>query len=538
LKLLTLIIALCVFPLSQSLACNTIDLLERWKAGDIPTAQPMVGRPFTQVDWITPDHRFHIHYDTTGENAVYNPHEDVNPMDRIPDYVNRTADYLALSYDTLVISLGFDPPPFDGSEGGDSLYDIYLTNDLGSTTPEIPSNQYPGRPAFSSFIQLGHDLRYPSRYGDDPNPFLKISVAHEYFHAIEFAYRAMSSDSTFWWFESCAKWAEERVFDNINDAYYSLGDYLSRPQKSLYNTDGAFLYGAWLWPEFLDERFGSAFIVRCWEEFTDFDFALTAINYALQHENSTINDEFCRHVVWNYFTGNNYRAGFYDEGADFDTTVYEARLHTSYPVDWVLAPLALQNMSTSYIVFENYNDLKSNLIIEYRNYTLDNQAVCIAVVKPSLPVQYNFYFIQTIVSQSFTIRDFNRGDKVIMMPVWLYESDPKEYLTTYLYRAFLRDSLTAISENDEPIQGYALDGVYPNPFNGAVSITFSAPIAKPYTIHIYDILGRPVMSRDGISREGINSLNWQAPADLASGVLFYVIDFGQKRLDGKMSLLK
>ncbi len=537
-KLLTLIIALCIYPLSQSLACNTTDILERWKAGGAPALQPSVGRPYTQVNWITPDHRFHIHYDTTGDNAVYNHQEDINPMDGVPDYVNRTADYLAMSYDTLVTLLGFDPPPFDGGEGGDSLYDIYLTNDLGSTTPETPSTQYPGRPAFSSYIQLGHDLRYPARYGNDPYPFLKISVAHEYFHAIEFAYRAMSSDSTFWWFESCAKWAEERVFDNINDAYYSIGDYFSRPNRSLYNTEGAFLYGTWLWPEYLDERFGSGFIIHCWQEFANFNFAITAINYALHDENSTINDEYCQHVVWNYFTGSNYREGFYNEGGDFDTTVYLARSHTSYPVDWTFAPVPLQNMSASYIVFKRYDDLKSNLIIEYRNNTEDNQAVCIAVVKPGFPVQFNLYYIQTIVPQSFTIRDFSRNDKVVMMPIWTYESNPKEYLSTYFYRAFLRDSITAISENDKPIQDYALDGAYPNPFNGAVTITFDAPVSKPYTIHIYDILGRPVMSRDDVSREGINTFNWLAPADLSSGVLFYVIDFGQKRLDGKMSLLK
>jgi hypothetical protein len=538
-KPLALIAALLFFPIGQSQACNTADLMEKLYASGGGAGQVLTGRPITQCAWATPDQKFIIHFDTTGSMAVFGSDIDVNPPDGIPDYVNRTADYLTLAYDSLITGIGFDPPPDDGMQGGDGRYDIYLTFNLGLTTPEEPSFQYPGRPAYTSFIQLGHDLRFSSRYGDDPYPFLKASVAHEFFHAIEFAYRAYSTDRTFWWFEACANWAEERVFDDVNDVYYSLPSYLPNLQHSLYMTNGQFIYGAWLFPEFIDERFGPEMILNCWNKFARYDFSIDAIMYALQGAGADINTEYCLHTIWNYFTGNNSLVGFYREGANFDTSVLVAATHTQYPVNWTMAPWPLENMSASYISFTRADDNISNLIIEYNNITSDKQAVCLAVVRQNAPVQYGIYQVSSEIHRTLMINRFSRGDVAILMPVWIFESNPKEEFSTYQYCAYLQDTMTAITENGAaPISEYSLDSVYPNPFNGAVTISFDAPASGPYTVRIYDITGRAIAERDGISRQGSNHLTWQAPADLASGVLFYIIDFGQKRLDGKMSLLK
>jgi hypothetical protein len=364
-------------------------------------------------------------------------------------------------------------------------------------------------------------------------------VVHEFFHSIEFAYRAYSTDFTPWWFEACANWAEDRVFDDINDIYYSLPDYMSNPQNSLYRTSGRFLYGAWLFPEYLDERFGPDLLVNCWEKFAGYDFAQSAIGLALNETGTNLNSEYCSQVVWNYFTGANYKDGFYQEGADFDTTVYVARSHNTYPVEWTPAPHLLQNMSSSYIEFTRDDDSKSSLVIDYYNPSLDKQALCLAVIRQDSPVQISAYNIVSDMPQTFIVNDFAANDKIVMIPIWLYESNPKDDFSTYHYHAYLKDTLTAIDDNgSSPINDFTLNAAYPNPFNGAVSISFNAPVSNPYTIHIYDIVGRTIFQRAGISHSGLNTLTWQAPADLASGVLFYVIDIDQRRLDGKISLLK
>jgi hypothetical protein len=515
----------------RSFGCATSDLISSWKGqGIVATALP--GRPEMQTEWVTPDGRFKIHYDIIGDRAVFQAELDVDPADGIPDYVNRIGDYLALSYDSLVGSLNFDPPPSDGFNGGDGLYDIYLTESLGLTTPEEPSDEYPGHAAYTSFIQM----RFA--YGSDPIPQLKATTSHEFFHAIEFAYRAYSEDITPWWFESCANWAEEKVFDDLNLVYFNLPAYMLNPQQSLYLTNGQFIYGAWLVPEFFDERLGPDFIRESWEKFAQFDFAITALEFALFERGLDFNDEYCQHVIWNYFTGLNYRDGFYSEGADFGCTVFEARTYDSYPVNWSPQPVPLQNLASTYIVFKRDYLIKGALMIEYINRTEARQMVCLAVVRSSGMIQTSINPIESGVLAAFEIPDFGAVEKVIMAPVWIYEGNPRHGSTSYDYRAFIDSAGVGIAEGNGPIAGYSLDGAYPNPFNGAVSISFKSRQVSRFDFSVYDINGRLLLNKRAISKAGSNTINWEVPSDFSSGLLFYIIDFKTTRLFGKMSLLK
>lgn len=535
-RLSLLIVAIVVLLAGQSYACLTADLIESLgKTGGV-LDKTYYGRPAMQYDWPSPGGHFRIHYDMIGENAVYHPDEDINPADGIPDYVNRVAEYLEQAYDTLVVMIGFDPPPSDYYEGGDQLYDIYLTSIPGLTTPENPSDEYPGRPAFTSFIQLGHDLRN-QHYPNDPLPYLKVSAAHEFCHAIQFAYRAYSSDITPWWFESCANWAEEKVFDDINDVYFYLPSYFSYPYRSLYRTN-QFIYGSWIFPEYLDERFTPGIIVDCWEKFSGFDFAPTAIGYALHENDTELLFEYCLHVGWNYFTGPNYADGFYQEGADFDTTVAVAKTYYDYPLEWITEPVQLENMSSSYIVFRRQAPGKNTLVIQYYNDSGDRQYVTLAVVRNGATVEMSVNEIDNGIPSTFEIRDFSLDTKVVMAPIWPYEGEPNSGYTSYSYRAYLDSTGVAVSHDAAPISGYELKGAYPNPFNGAVSISFESPDVNPYILTVYDISGRRLDYIAGYASAGSNNVNWIPPSDLASGVLFYQIDINSKKFGGKMSLLK
>jgi hypothetical protein len=535
-KLLISAAVLLLLMVPRSYGCATADLIQLLhdNGGAVSALQ---GRPEMQRDWASPYGIFRIHFDIIGDRAVYHPEEDIDPPDGVPDYVNRVADYLALAYDSLIVSLGFDPPPSDGQNGGDQLYDIYLTDYSGLTTPEEQSDQYPGRPAYTSFIQIGHDLRIPP-YGDDPYPYLKATCAHEFFHAIEFAYRTYSEDVTPWWFEACANWAEEKVFDDLNYVYFSLPYYLSYPFESLYQTNGQFVYGAWLVPEYLEERQGTSFIIGCWEKFAQFDFAIEALEYTFIEHNLDYNNEYCLHVIWNYFTGPNYHPGFYSEAALFNTTVRVARIHDSYPVDWVGQPDPLQNLSSDYIVFQRQSFSKGSLIIEYLNPTDDRQIVCLAIVRSSGRVQIIIRPGENRAITTFQIPEIGGIDKVVLAPVWAFEGSPRQGSTLYEYMAYIDTAAISVTEDIEPAKDYSLTSAYPNPFNGAVTISFNAPRSEVYNLYIYDIMGRLIHCENNVAKIGSNSINWATPANLSSGMLFYVIDFQTKKLYGKMSLLK
>jgi Family of unknown function (DUF6055) len=534
-KILISMLALVAALAVSGPGCETVDLIESRCGFEDP---PMIlGRPIMEQDWATPDGRFRIHYDITGDIAVYHPEEDIDPADGVPDYVNRAADYLSMAYDTLIGEFAFDPPPSDGDLGGDPLYDVYLTEYTGLTTPESPSDQYPGRPAYTSYIQLGHDLR-TIRYPNDPLPLLKVLSAHELFHAIQFAYRAFSSDPTAWWFESCAKWAEECVFDDINDVYFDIHYYLAYSHRSLYRTAGHFIYGAWLFPQFLDQNYGPSFIRKCWEYFASFDFSMDAIRYAFLDSQIDPVLAYCQHTIWNYFTETNYYPGFYTEGASFPATVTEARSHSDYPVDWVDAPLLLENVASTYIVFRRTGFAKGILSIEYLNMTEDRHRVAIVTADPQTGVIFEIYEIDSGVPSRFVVNDFSADEKVIMIPVWIYEGIPRTHPTSFSYRAQLDTTGASAATDAAPVGDFSLVSAYPNPFNNAVSISYQAPQDGDCLFSVFDITGRRVYQHEYPVVAGINNISWNAPDGIASGILFYAIDFGNRRINGKMSLLK
>lgn len=365
------------------------------------------------------------------------------------------------------------------------------------------------------------------------------SVAHEFFHAVEFSYRAYSADQTAWWFESCANWAEERVFDDLNDVYYVLPFYLGSTRRSLYLSNGPFMYGSWLLPQFLDERFGGEFIRDAWVKFASFDFAILALEYALQENGTNFNSEYLQHALWNYFTGPNSADGFYEEAAEFPTSVTVVGNHVNYPVDWVINPVFMGNVSSSYVVFRHHEFAKGGLIIDYYNPNDDRHSVCLAKVYPGNQISVSIYDIDSGIPSTFVVPDFTRAEKVVMIPVWLFEGSPRQDITGYSYSAHLDTTITSIAEGGgQPIDGYALEGAYPNPFNGAVAISFSAPAAVDYQLSIYDLGGRLIQQYDEQAHSGRNIVNWRAPREVSSGVFFYVLEFETGKLSGKMSLLK
>ncbi len=515
--------------------CATADLI----ANFAPPADGgiILTRPTNQHEWLTPDGEFKIHYDTEGPYAVYRPEEDVNPPDGIPDYVNRCADFLIESRRVIVDVLEFDPPPSDGEQGGDSRYDIYISNVPALTTPESPSDEYPGRPAYTSYIQLGHDMRTP-RYPDDPLPYLKISAAHEYFHAVQFAYRAYSSDITPWWFESSAVWMEEVVFDDVNDVYYQVPDYLPHLHKSLYQTSGFFIYGAWLYPDFLSESIGPWIIKRTWEKFASFDRALQALKLSFDEFGLDFNTEYCRHTVWDFFTGENYRPGFYEEGSVFNASVTVAATHTEYPVPWSEQPLSQQNVSAVYIQFIKPAISQGSLVLEYENPTDNLQYISIVALRLSGEIEYSIHRIVNHIVPMFVVRDFQTCEKVVAIPVWGYEGDDIEGTTVYNYRAYIDSTTTAISDAEETPRQFSLQGVYPNPFNGSVSIAFSSPGDYDYSIELYDFIGRLVLAGNGIGVRGLNRVNLDMPESLAGGIYLFSITLDHQVLNGKMIYLK
>ena len=218
---------------------------------------------------------------------------------------------------------------------------------------------------------------------------------------------------------------------------------------------------------------------------------------------------------------------------------YRAMNYSTYPVEWVSDPIPQENLSGAYIVFENPLSARSNLVIEYQNLSSDKHAVAIARISPDSGVQYNIYLVQSFIVNTFVVEEFNSCEKVVMMPIWLYEGVPAPGVTSYSYAAHIDTVNVGIEQEGPDIPlSFEVKDVYPNPFTGAVSISFSSPSETYCDFIVYGINGQKVFETRNAVVVGINRLIWTPADGIASGVHFYRISQGDKIIRGKFVYLK
>ena len=173
--------------------------------------------PDAETYWTqdTPEGHFKIHYNENGAHAVYGSD---GIQDTIPDYVVSFGSYFEQSWDYQVNRLGYIHPPSDGTKGGDSRFDVYIL--------DISSYGYTDLDGGYAYIAVNN------RYDDFPPNLdpegsragaMKVTAAHEFFHAIQFEYDDWNYDSL-WWEENTAVWMEDKVFDAVNDYLNYLGN--------------------------------------------------------------------------------------------------------------------------------------------------------------------------------------------------------------------------------------------------------------------------------------------------------------------------
>jgi hypothetical protein len=114
---------------------------------------------------------------------------------------------------------------------------------------------------------------------------LRVTVAHEYNHVLQFTYDSLSFGSSLWMFESTATWAEERVYPAIDDYLTYVPSYATSTSKPLTQNDGGLrVYGAAMWNHYLDGTSGPQLIREAWEDLdlvTPAHFAPAAYDSAL-----------------------------------------------------------------------------------------------------------------------------------------------------------------------------------------------------------------------------------------------------------------
>ncbi|HUF57944.1 MAG TPA: MXAN_6640 family putative metalloprotease [Actinomycetota bacterium] len=362
-----------------------------------------------------------VHYVTTTVDAPPLEDEDTS---LVPDYVEATSGVLEDVWDAEVVGLGYRAPKSDvtsDNNGGNGLLDVYLA-DIGADgglygycTTDDP-NLDPSYPYWdmSAYCVLDNDYDI-SQYGyPDPMDPLQVTAAHEFFHAIQFAYD-IGEDA--WLMEGTATWVEEHVYDDINDNRQFLADSpLSKPTRPLDKNTGFQVYGGWIFWQFLTEYLGGTSpdprIVRATWRRADGSPAGQDM-YSTQAVASAVGARriggtrwrfrwaFADFAVWNARP-----SAFYDEGAAYAAATVARSVSLTRAAPSVRSTAQLDHLANRFVVVRRGSGLKATarlrITVDGPNHGTGPEA-SVVVIRKSGAVAYRVVDLNSSGNGAITV---------------------------------------------------------------------------------------------------------------------------------------
>ena len=227
--------------------------------------------------------------------------------------------------------------------GGNSLYDIYISNDgVGMVVPETPYNVPPYTGGYTTFMKVS---TMQNAHTTLPSWATHV-VAHELHHSIQLRYGYSTSGEpgnymhNAWFFEQSATYMENMIFPNANHLQLMLNNCsvvtpLTYPNYSIDYPSSIYPYRSALWQKFLVESLGDSSIIRLlWEDYGTryatgdpvslFPIYSDAIDSVTNNEIS-LSDSYKEYAVWRYFTGDRSINGeYFNEANNYCTSTIKS----------------------------------------------------------------------------------------------------------------------------------------------------------------------------------------------------------------------
>jgi hypothetical protein len=169
-----------------------------------------------------------------------------------PDWVDQTAATMEDVWAAEVDGMGYREPMADGTRGGNAKLDVYLA-ELGSQglygycDSDDPNNRW----NVWAYCVLDNDY---TGFPNTPLANLQVTAAHEFFHAVQFAYD-WGEDR--WLMEGTAVWMEDELYDAVDDnLQYLTASPIHTPGVPVDQGSMGNRYGAWLFWRYLSESAG------------------------------------------------------------------------------------------------------------------------------------------------------------------------------------------------------------------------------------------------------------------------------------------
>jgi hypothetical protein len=231
-------------------------------------------------------------------------------------WVRTNLEVISKVWRIQVGKLGYRKPIGDKRKGGNAKLDVYLKElgDRGIYGYCMPERKVRNHKWLASgYCVLDNDFA-EAQFGAPPMRSLRVTAAHEFFHAVQFAYDYGEDP---WLMEATATWMEERVADNVNDnrQYLPYGQ-IGNPGRPLdtFNRDGFNQYGNWAFFEYLSGRFGAGIVRQIWSSAGAYPgsghrYSTTAVKGALAGKRGGFTDVFRRFAAANTAPARTYPEG-------------------------------------------------------------------------------------------------------------------------------------------------------------------------------------------------------------------------------------
>lgn len=338
----------------------------------LESADPFAGRLLTRAlqppslahHAVSPSGHFRFHYDTEGPDAVGAADADGNG---VPDYVDLAMTLADSAWHVQVEVLGYQEPPEDGGFGGGDEIDIFLT-DVGRSRRYGLTYPLSGGDSGPSYLEIDNDFENPvfgtadgvcpGYSGSRGHDALRVTLAHEFFHAVQFGYYQRYDGA--WWQEASATWMEDVLHPGVNDYLQYVCIFLESPKSALDSGDprvDLHAYGSSIFAFFLDQRYGRETIRFTWEEHArrravrldNFDRALRDFHGEAGESGpeAGLDRAFSDFAVWSWFVGDRHRDEFFTEGDR-----YPSREEPAFPVSAGAAAAdsgAIDHMASRYV---------------------------------------------------------------------------------------------------------------------------------------------------------------------------------------------
>jgi hypothetical protein len=331
------------------------------QAGDLPTAGQrataarILARPTLEdgsdegpFEYTTPAGSYcgpHIcvHWvEDTSRNSVQGANNDLN-ITTVPAWVKTTLATMESVYAKEVTSLGYRAPLPDGILGGSAKTDVYLADVGAASTYGYCGTDQPNANntrAVFAYCVLDNDYATSQFRTNTPLLNLRVTAAHEFFHAVQFAY---DWTEDLWLMEGTAAWMEDEVYDGVNDnLQYLVESPLNYPYVPLdYWEPNVYMpYGSWVFWKFLSESTGAGaadnpgVIRRVWNAAGGSTYSTQALKQVLVARGSNFPRTFSQFGTWTRNPGRYFSEGRYQKypraPLEKSFTLSSARRSTGY----------------------------------------------------------------------------------------------------------------------------------------------------------------------------------------------------------------